>query len=530
MVYQDAVKLFSSDMTSDLNKIAFVNSSACLQDIQNAMKGALESYQGRPARRATVVWLSKAASHIQFYGRVFDVMAQHHPEYLALGWGAVKFFLMAVINHEDVNTALATGLLEIGELLPRVELASTLYPTARMKSAITTLYAYLLKFFIRARNWYNEGSWKRIVHSITRPSELRYKDLLQHISRASNEIDQLSRSASQAEIRTVHDKMDALQRNMDLIKNDLTLTKSGILDLQAPVASLQAICSSGFLNTNQQLTDLQFSQIMQSISQEVALWDPLKTFRYLSSLRRRRPDLSASVATNQFWNSPKLRKWSNSAESSVLVVKGNPQSRFALRDFCVDVTSSLNTTKTPYLLALRVPAGGKQGENISTVELLKYLTRQALQLRGSESSSKTAALPTEKSMALSCAQFHSAVSEREWFQLLEAVMEDITGTVYVIIELEIVHRNFGGDPDAGFSLFAAFAEFFMGLERRGLKSRVKVLLVTSSPESPLYAAEELSPEVVLPVKAMPVSVRRRAGRGGGQGRGNRGMWLGRVPG
>lgn len=119
-----------------------------------------------------------------------------------------------VINHEDVNTALANALLEIGDLLPRVELASALYPTERMKSAMTTLYAYLLKFFIRSRNWYNEGSWKRIVHSITRPSELRYKDLLEKIGRASNEITQLSQSASQAEVRTIHDKIDALQRNM----------------------------------------------------------------------------------------------------------------------------------------------------------------------------------------------------------------------------------------------------------------------------------------------------------------------------
>lgn len=105
-----------------------------------------------------------------------------------------------------------------------------------MKSAITTLYAYLLKFFIRARNWYNEGSWKRIVHSITRPSELRYKDLLQHISRASKEVDNLCRSASQAEVRTIHDKIDALQRSVGIMQSDLTLTKSGILDLQTPIS------------------------------------------------------------------------------------------------------------------------------------------------------------------------------------------------------------------------------------------------------------------------------------------------------
>lgn len=65
-----------------------------MQDIQAVVESAFESYQQRRKSRALMEWLSKAASHIQFYGKVFDVVSQHHPEYVALGWGAVKFFLM----------------------------------------------------------------------------------------------------------------------------------------------------------------------------------------------------------------------------------------------------------------------------------------------------------------------------------------------------------------------------------------------------------------------------------------------------
>lgn len=204
-------------------------------------------------------------------------------------------------------------------------------------------------------------------------------------------------------------------------------------------------------------------------------------------------------------------------------MKGNPQSRFALRDFCVDVATNLNSSKTPYLFALRVPVGGIQGaEQVFTVELLKYLTRQALQLRGAANNKNPV---TEKSMALSCSRFQSAVSEAEWFQMLEAVLGGVVGTVYVIVELEIVNREMALEGD--FSLLASFADFFAGLEQRRLKSRVKVLLVTCSPESPLYAPGELSPEVLLPVRGMLTSVRRRSGRGGVQGRGGRGMRLSR---
>jgi len=29
-----------------------------------------------------------------YYGNIFDVLAQHHPEYVALAWGAMKFLLV----------------------------------------------------------------------------------------------------------------------------------------------------------------------------------------------------------------------------------------------------------------------------------------------------------------------------------------------------------------------------------------------------------------------------------------------------
>jgi hypothetical protein len=38
--------------------------------------------------------LEKISSRIMYYGKVLDVLAQHHPEYVALVWGAVKFVLV----------------------------------------------------------------------------------------------------------------------------------------------------------------------------------------------------------------------------------------------------------------------------------------------------------------------------------------------------------------------------------------------------------------------------------------------------
>jgi hypothetical protein len=47
-----------------------------------------------------------------------------------------------------------------------------------------------------------------IIHSITRPAELRYKDLIESIAECSQNISQLAVYSSHAEQRIVHQKLD----------------------------------------------------------------------------------------------------------------------------------------------------------------------------------------------------------------------------------------------------------------------------------------------------------------------------------
>ncbi|KAK0724041.1 hypothetical protein B0H67DRAFT_482926 [Lasiosphaeris hirsuta] len=455
--YDDAVRKFGNDLTSDAKKVAFVNSTAHLVDVQTIVNKALESYDGTSGNRphqTAKKWVRKVANSIEFYGKVLYVISQHHPEYVALGWGAMKFFLRAITNHENITNTLANALSDIGDMLPRVELASTLYPTARMKSAISNLYAYLLRFFIRARDWYEEGTWKRIVHSITRPAELRYADLLAQIGQISKRISLLSRSAEQAETRAIHQKIDSIQAMAQTTSQSTDAMRATIYELQATVVYLQ------------------FSQIMSSISQ-VSIWEPMKTYRYLRSLQRRRGTQSSQFSTNQFWTSPKLQAWSTSAASSLIIIKGNVQSRFKLRDFCVDVSTQLQSTGVPFLFAMRNPAGLQTSANISMVDLLKYLSHQALQLRRSHNDVQT----TERKMALDCARFRTPVSEKDWFQILESILAGIAGSLYIIVELEILDRLLA-PPESGFSLLAGFVDFFASLSQRGLSNRIKVMFVT----------------------------------------------------
>lgn len=141
-------------------------------------------------------------------------------------------------------TSLAKALSQIADVLPRVKLATILYPTDKMKTAVEQLYAHLLRFFIRANDWYRASTISHIVHSITRPAELRYKDLVEAIAEYSRRIDNLALSGSQAELRDMHKKLDRtlsiLERSDDMHSMLLEMRAMMICTFQpSPLLSLQ---------------------------------------------------------------------------------------------------------------------------------------------------------------------------------------------------------------------------------------------------------------------------------------------------
>lgn len=130
---------------------------------------------------------------------------------------------------------LAKALSQIADALPRIEFSAMIYQTDRMESALENVYAYLIKFFIRAIQWYQESPLQHILHSITRPPELRYHDLLEEIDCHSRRIDQLAISGSQAEVRAMHVEInDARATLMDMKKMMAGAFMIGHIDIALP--------------------------------------------------------------------------------------------------------------------------------------------------------------------------------------------------------------------------------------------------------------------------------------------------------
>lgn len=129
------------------------------------------------------------------------------------------------MNHEATVSALAKGLCKIGDKLPRVQLAVVMYPTASMKQAVAELYAYIIKFLIRAKNWHQENWVKHAWHSISRPVELRYSDLLSEIETRSQMVHELTIAGSQAEQRVMHQKIDEVAQRGLVRESDMAQIK-----------------------------------------------------------------------------------------------------------------------------------------------------------------------------------------------------------------------------------------------------------------------------------------------------------------
>lgn len=135
-------------------------------------------------------------------------------------------------------STLAKALAQIADKLPTVELQSSLYPTARMSAAVTDLYAVILRFLIRARDWYEEGKLKHFVHSITRPVELRYQDLLEEIADCTRKIEHLATVGHQAEVREMRTHIQIrFDQVQDSLQNSVYQTSQMVADLHRRYSS-----------------------------------------------------------------------------------------------------------------------------------------------------------------------------------------------------------------------------------------------------------------------------------------------------
>ena len=123
----------------------------------------------------------------------------------------VKLF----VNHEQMTKCLAKGLCQIADSLPKIQFAATLYPTERMKQAVSELYAHIVRFLIRAQDWYEENKLLHAFHSFTRPVELRYADIIEEVEACTQSVYGLATAGAQAEQRDIHLELQEVRKTQN---------------------------------------------------------------------------------------------------------------------------------------------------------------------------------------------------------------------------------------------------------------------------------------------------------------------------
>lgn len=503
--FLEAVKRFSDELTEDGRKTQLVAGAASLQEVQALLAESLAKY--RDSRRFPKVrkWLEKSVVRVNHFSNVINVFVQHNPEYVALAWGVMRLVLLSAQNHDNTLSLIAKAMSQIADKLSHVELATVLYPNERMRLAVGRLYADIIRFLVRAHDWCREGPIRHALHSLTRPVELRYKDLLERIDEGAREVEKLTNAGAQIQIR---------ETNQMLIK---------VLAKLETVASTQALHSSALMNTNIQLSDLQFSQVMTFISKG-GLGDPQKAFQFQQSLQRRYSRVSVAFeVTNRFWESPKLVEWSCAAGSGVATIRGGFNARFAMRDFSVALIRERQSKDSPILWALPGPeANGSyslsserqtqppdiRNECISTVDVLKHLIMQAMRLRQSPTS--------EGNMSLQCARFQTATTEQEWMGLLGSSLmgANFFSQVHILVDLATLSTAL--QPTGDFSWQAEFERLFVEVARRAPGLQIKVLFLSYSAQRWTGLDGEFSSGAVVPVRVNQTTVRKRKFGGGGK--------------
>ncbi|KAL3419659.1 hypothetical protein PVAG01_08157 [Phlyctema vagabunda] len=481
--YTEAVSYFKSALTNDECKVVWIDNLTSIGDVQEAALQAERLYQSSKNGKARL-WLSKFSSRVMYYGAIMDTLSQHHPEYVSLVWGAMKFVFVGVINQEQLITELSKALSIIADALPRVQLHSILYPTEKMKRAIAMLYARIIQFVKRAMHWYKEGRMKHIYNAIIRPYDLRFKDLVEEIREYSSKVDQIASASAQAEMRIMHRSQVATQTSVHNLENVLSqwlvkngilerlnemmkeqkMTKAAISDVESRILrrleEYQGINSSRYIDTNRKLCDLQYCQVLSLIA-NTSLPTPDDSLSYCQSIQKhRRRYTSGGQDITRIRQ--RLQSWSSAKGSSLVHIKGTPTTKHATKDMLTDMVTSARGSNRAVIWALASRPVACQ-RTPTSIDVLKYLALQVLQCNNH--------LMNERSLSVNASAFDVARTEAEWFSLLESIMIGIS-QLFIIIDAEL----FGGF-DSGTGTWAEeFSQLFEKL--RSGHTVLKVALAT----------------------------------------------------
>lgn len=427
--YDAAVKILESELAFNERHTIWLRNQTSMKDVHEALSAAIREYDARPKDSKIRTWLASCSSRVMYYGAIFDTFSQHHPEYVSLVWGAMKFLFIGVLNHEEHLIELSKAVSRIADVLPRTELHSSLYPTARMKEAVSQVYAKIVEFSVLAIKWYKKGRFSHSISALTKPFSLKYKPLLDDITDRSRRVDQLANAASKAEIRDLHIQLAGLDRDL---RNQLTgLNKQFVQFTEIVVAQgeRQALQNQSFYAFQSNYKhDFQRAQIedMQStvLTEEVGISD--ETLAYYRSMRNRRRQKTPTQLPRSALET--LKAWISDPASSMLIAQGQGV-RTSSADFAADFLDTILGQGYPIIWALPSNTLEEGTARQTFVCILKSLISQCLNIEP--------AIVSEGGNPITMKHFKSVRSIHQWYDLFARCTTSFT-RLFIIIDMNLI--------------------------------------------------------------------------------------------
>jgi len=92
--YDDAVEYLKKELRGNDNAHQLLQAGTSIHDVRDIVERVEVKYRESSNKGKGVrYWLRRFSATTMYYGNVLDMLAQHHPEYVALAWGTVKFVL-----------------------------------------------------------------------------------------------------------------------------------------------------------------------------------------------------------------------------------------------------------------------------------------------------------------------------------------------------------------------------------------------------------------------------------------------------
>ncbi|KAL8961828.1 MAG: hypothetical protein Q9193_001671 [Seirophora villosa] len=379
----------------------------------------------------TRLWLTGLSEKLLYYSNIFDVLAQHHPEYVALAWGTLKFLFIAVINHATTVSKLSTSISQIADLLPQHSLHVILYPTSEMQNAVARLYACILRFFLSALQWYNDSRAAHALKSIFQPWDIRFRSEHEAVAAAAQQVERLADAALKAE---------------ELWKGSFQGLEGSILgmckEIRVDLASQRS--TLGRVHLNQMLT--------------LPLWGSLPTsgesLGFCRSMRKRRRErLRLPLPDVQ-----KLETWSTRDSNAILLI--DTYNALVAKTFMIDLVDLILDSRLPIIWALRFPNYWDQP--MGAVDIARTLVLQAMQLGADRLLNSPFPVTVE--------QLREAASFGEWIAILNRLLSGTTNA-FMVLDADLLAHATTHERSQALEM--------LDLLRTELSGNVKIVTATS---------------------------------------------------